>query len=257
MENLILREMQGDVAVVTINRPKALNALNLAVLEQLDSMLALLEGDKATRAIVLTGAGHKAFVAGADIATMQPMNPEEGKAFSAYGQSVMNRIAKMDTIVIAAVNGFALGGGCELAMACDFRYASPNARFGIPEVSLGVIPGFGGTQRLPRLIGIGRAMELMATGSKIDADEAYRVGLINQVVPQEELLAFCVNKAQKIAANSLSAIALGKQSIHAATELDLTRGLAYESSQFGLSFATHDQQEGMDAFMEKRKPKFI
>lgn len=256
MEKLIQCQLHEQVAVLTIDRPKALNALNNEVLHQLGEALEQLEQDKAVRVIIITGAGSKAFVAGADIATMQPMTPEQGKAFSVYGQSVMDRITKMSAIVIAAVNGFALGGGCELAMACDFRIAATNAKFAIPEVSLGVIPGFGGTQRLPRLVGVGRAMELMATGGQINAEEAYRMGLVNHVLSQEELMDYCLSLAQKIAANSFAAVALGKQSIHAATELDLSRGLAYESSQFGLTFANPDQREGMNAFLEKRKANF-
>jgi len=256
MEEWIQCELRKQIATVTINRPEALNALNPNVLRQLGDALTNIEQEKDIKAIILTGAGNKAFVAGADIAAMQHMTPKQAKQFSAYGQSVLDRIAKMRTVVIAAVNGFALGGGCELAMACDIRIASSNAKFGIPEVSLGVIPGFGGTQRLVHLVGTGRAMELMATGSQITAEEAYRIGLVNRVTLPEELLRCCEDLARQIAGNSSNAIALGKQCVYAGIEMELARGLAFENSMFALSFADADQDEGMTAFLEKRKPHF-
>jgi len=255
MEQFILCEKREWGTLVTLNRPQALNALNDEVLRQLDETLRALNADPAVPVVIITGAGEKSFVAGADIAAMKDMTPEDARQFSLRGQAVMNRIANMRGIVIAAVNGFALGGGCELAMACDIRVASTKARFGIPEVSLGVIPGFGGTQRLSRLAGRGKALELMATGSQIGAEEALRLGLVNHVVQPEELFTACEALAKKIAANSADAVALGKQSIYAGIEMDLERGLAYEAGLFALTFAGSDQKEGMSAFLEKRAEK--
>ena len=256
MGSLILTEQKEWGALVTLNRPKALNALNTDVLRELDDVLARLNARKETQVVILTGSGEKAFAAGADIAAMREMTPGEARQFSAYGQAVMTRIAGMRAMVIAAVNGYALGGGCELAMACDIRIASTRAKFGIPEVTLGVIPGFGGTQRLSRLIGVGRALEMMATGGQINAEEALRMGLVNHVTEPEELLEVCEAMARKIAANSAGAIALGKQSIYAGSEMDLNRGLAHEAGLFALTFAHPDQREGMDAFLEKRSAQF-
>ena len=256
MESLVLTEQKEWGALVTLNRPKALNALNTDVLRELDDILTRLDTQRETRVVVLTGSGEKAFAAGADIAAMREMTPEEAQQFSTYGQTVMSRISSMRAVVIAAVNGYALGGGCELAMACDIRVASRKAKFGIPEVTLGVIPGFGGTQRLSRLIGVGRAMEMMATGGQLTAEEALRMGLVNHVTEPEELPYLCESMARKIAANSAGAVALGKQSIHAGSEMDLNRGLAHEAGLFALAFASPDQREGMDAFLEKRKARF-
>ena len=256
MGNYVKYEIQNKIAIITIDRPKAYNALNNDVLLQIGLALDLIEQEENVNVFILTGAGDKSFVAGADIVAMQKMTPMQAKEFSIFGQSVMNRIAKMNAIVIAAINGYALGGGCELAMACDLRIAATNAKLGIPEVTLGVIPGFGGTQRLSRLVGIGRAMELLATGGQIDAEEAYRIGLVNRVVKQEELMDYCLALAEKIAANSANAIALGKQCIYAGEDMDLDSGLAYEAGQFALTFSTPDQSEGMTAFVEKRKPHF-
>ena len=256
MESLVRTEQRQWGAVVTLNRPEALNALNLGVLQELDETLSQLSWRRETRVVILTGSGDRSFAAGADIAAMRGMTPEEAQQFSAYGQAVMSRIAGMRAVVIAAVNGYALGGGCELAMACDIRIASRTAKFGIPEVTLGVIPGFGGTQRLSRLIGVGRALELMATGGQITAEEALRMGLVNHVTEPEALLEACEAMARTIAANSAGAIALGKQSIYAGSEMDLNQGLAHEAGLFALAFAAPDQREGMDAFLEKRKAKF-
>lgn len=255
VEQFITCKTEDDVAVVTLNRPKALNALNLTVLQQLKEVLENCEIN-GIKVIILTGAGDKAFAAGADIAAMSMMNPQEAQAFSSTGQEVMNYIGQMKAIVIAAVNGYALGGGCELAMACDFRIASDNAQFGIPEVTLGVIPGFGGTQRLSRLIGLGRAVELMATGATIKASDAFHFGLVNEVTSQDDLLETCLAKAGKIVKNSSVAIALGKRSILEGAEMDLQRGLILETNLFALSFAGPDQKEGMKAFLEKRTPEY-
>ena len=255
METYVTYEAKEWGALITIDRPKALNALNPDVLNQLRQNLQKAEEEKA-KVVVLTGAGEKSFVAGADIAAMKDMDPAQAREFSLLGQGVMSDIAKMRAVVIAAVNGYALGGGCELAMACDFRVVSANARFGIPEVSLGVIPGFGGTQRLSRIVGTGKAMEMMATAGQIKADEALRYGLVNEVTEPEALLETCFAKAEKIAKNSAAAIAYGKQSVLQGIELDLERGLAYEADLFALTFANADQKEGMTAFVEKRKANF-
>ena len=256
MESLILTEQKEWGALVSLYRLKALNALNTDLLRELDDVLTRLDTQREVRVVILTGSGEKAFAAGADIAAMRGMTPEEARQFSTYGQAVMARIAGMRAVVIAAVNGYSLGGGCELAMACDIRIASTRAKFGIPEVTLGVIPGFGGTQRLSRLIGVGRALEMMATGRQITAGEAMRMGLVNHVTEPGELLEVCEAMARKISANSTRAIALGKQSIYAGSEMDLNRGLAHEAGLFALTFAAPDQREGMDAFLEKRKAKF-
>ncbi len=242
-------------ALITIDRPAALNALNPQVLSQLKAAFERAE-EECAKVVVLSGGGAKAFAAGADIAAMKDMDPAQARVFSLQGQEVMSFIARMKAIVIAAVNGYALGGGCELAMACDFRVASANARFGIPEVSLGVIPGFGGTQRLARIVGTGKAMEMMASAGQIRAEEALRYGLVNEVTEQEELLKVCFAKAERIAANSAGAVAFGKQSILQGIEMDLERGLAHEADLFALTFAGPDQKEGMTAFLEKRKAEF-
>lgn len=248
--------VNDGVAVVLIKRPEALNALNQEVLQSLYDIMVKLDADAQVRAVVLTGSGDRAFAAGADIAAMRTMNPSEAKEFSRIGQKTMNKIETMRPFVIAAVNGFALGGGCELAMACDMRVASRNARIGIPEVTLGVIPGFGGTQRLPRLVGLGYAKELLATGRQVKAEEAKQIGLVNHVTESSELLDYCLELAEKIAKNSSSAISLGKQAMNAGAEMDLDKALKYESSLFGIAFSTPDQSEGMGAFLEKRKANF-
>ena len=252
----ILFEQKGAVGVVTINRPKALNALNPDVLKELYDVMDNLDKDPSVRAIILTGSGENAFVAGADIGSMSAMTPEEALAFSKAGHSVMNRITAMSKPTIAAVNGFALGGGCELALSCDIRIASAKARMGIPEVTLGTIPGFGGTQRLSRLVGLGMAMELLVTGRQCKADECERIGLVNRVVCPDELMDTCMKLAEKIAANSSTAVALGKQAVASGMETDLVHGLELECQSFALTFATHDQKEGMRAFLEKRQAVF-
>lgn len=254
-ENILL-EKQGSVAVVTINRPKALNALNADTLQELDQVFTDLAADDSVTAVVLTGAGEKAFVAGADISFMKDLTAVEGREFGLLGQAVFNKIENLPQPVIAAINGFALGGGCEIAMACDFRYAAENAKFGQPEVSLGVPPGFAGTQRLPRLVGKGRAKELLYTGDMIDAQEAYRIGLVNKVFPLAELLGAAVTAAQKISTKGQIAIRLTKSAVNQGLEMDAARGMAYEAEVFGLAFATEDQKEGMAAFLEKRRAEF-
>ncbi len=254
-ENLLL-DIADGIAVVTINRPKALNAMNAAVLGELEAAFTALNSDPAVGCIILTGSGEKAFVAGADISAMQPLDAVTARDFAQLGHRVMQGIEKGPKPVIAAVNGFALGGGCELAMGCDLRLASDNAKFGQPEVNLGVIPGFGGTQRLPRLVGKGRAMELVLTGDMIDAQEAWRIGLVNKVYPLADLLAEAKKMAKKILSKGPLAIRLSKEAVGNGVEMDLDRACAYEADLFGFCFASADQKEGMQAFLEKRPAKF-
>lgn len=256
MSEVVKYTIENGIAQVIIDRLKALNALNPEVLTALYDTMSELDKDLSVKVVILTGAGEKAFVAGADIASMSKMTSTEAKAFSELGQRTMDKVAAMRPFTIAAVNGYALGGGCELAMACDIRVASTKARFGIPEVTLGVIPGFGGTQRLPRLVGLGRAKELLATGRQAKADEACQIGLVNYVCEPEELLSYCMELAGRISKNSTSAIAYGKQAMAAGTEMDLANGLTLEASLFGVTFSTHDQAEGMDAFLSKRPAVF-
>lgn len=245
-----------NIGIVSINRPKALNALNSKTLEELGDLLDSIAIDSEIRAVVIRGAGEKAFVAGADITEMQMLSAIEARKFSKLGQSVFKKIENLPQPVIAAINGFALGGGCELAMACDIRIAAENAKFGQPEVQLGVIPGFGGTQRLPRLVGKGIAKELLFIGESIKAQEAYRIGLVNKVVPVEELMTVAITMAKKIISKAPIAVQLCKEAVNEGLDVDLDSGIAYEIEVFGLCFATNDQKEGMRAFIEKRSPVF-
>ena len=252
----LLYENQDGIAVITMNRPKALNALNQETLDELNQLADMLAKDSTVQVVILTGSGDKAFVAGADIAQMQSMSAMEGRNFGKLGQAVFNKLENLPQPVIAAVNGFALGGGCELAMACDIRMASEKAKFGQPEVTLGITPGFAGTQRLPRLVGKGRAKQLLYTGDVIDAMEAYRIGLVNVVVPAEELMTAARAMAQKIQSRAAVAVQLCKVAVNEGLDTDLETGTAYEAEVFGLCFATADQKEGMAAFVEKRKARF-
>lgn len=254
-ENVIL-EKEGSLAVLTVNRPKALNALNKETLADIKAALEDIEQDAAIKVAIITGAGDKSFVAGADIAYMQNFSVQEARAFAAFGQEVFRFIELMEKPVIAAINGFALGGGCELAMACDIRLAAENAVFGQPEVGLGVTPGFGGTQRMPRLIGEGRAKELTYTAASIKADEAYRIGLVNHVYPAAELMERARKMAQKIAAQATTAVGYSKYAINKGMQVDTDTGMSIESSMFGMCFSVEDQKEGMNAFVNKRKPNF-
>jgi enoyl-CoA hydratase len=251
--NDLIMETAGEIAVVTINRPKFLNALNSETLAELNENFSKIEKRKDIKVLIVTGAGEKAFVAGADISEMVNASPAQGKAMSELACEAFGRLENMPQATIAAVNGFALGGGCELAMACDLRIASENAKFGQPEVNLGILPGFGGTQRLPRLVGKGRAKEIIFTADMIDAQEAYRIGLVNKVVSQPELLDYCKKLAEKILSKGSYAIALAKSAINAGLDMDLANGLQLEAGYFALSFATADKTEGMTAFLEKRK----
>jgi enoyl-CoA hydratase len=249
-------EVDGFIATITIAREKALNALNRQTLSEINAALHAADSDSNVRCVILTGAGEKAFVAGADISEMVEQGAVEARAFAAAGRAIGDTLENMSKPVIAAVNGFALGGGTELALACDFIYASDRAKFGQPEVNLGVIPGFGGTQRLPRRIGAGRAMELILTGDVIGADEALRIGLCNRVVPGAELLAETRKCADKIASKGPVAIAHARRAVRKAAELSLSAGNDYEAELFALLFATQDQKEGMRAFLAKRPAKF-
>ena len=249
----LLMETKEQVAVVTINNPKSLNALNSATLAELNACLAEIEKSKDIRVVIITGAGAKAFVAGADISEMVNATAAEGRAMALLAKEAFRRLETMPQATIAAVNGYALGGGCELAMSCDIRVAAENAVFGQPECSLGILPGFGGTQRLARLVGKGRAKELIFTCDKIDAQEAYRIGLANKVVPQAQLLDACFAMAEKMLFKGSYAISLAKMCIETGMNTDLDSGLNMEATNFGLSFATNDKKEGMTAFLEKRK----
>lgn len=254
-QNLLV-EIANRIAVVTINRPKALNALNSDTLSEIKKAFCDLEQNDEVDVIILTGSGEKAFVAGADISQMVNYSALEGREFGLLGQAVFNKVESCVKPVIAAVNGFCLGGGNELAMACDFRIASENAVFGQPEVKLGVTAGFGGTQRLPRLVGKGMAKWILLSGENIKADEALRIGLVNAVVPQSELLDTVKKMAAKIADKGQLAVRLSKAAINEGLEMDLLKGQDHEAQIFGLCFATEDQKEGMKAFLEKRKAEF-
>lgn len=254
--NNILVEEGNAIATITINRPNKLNALNKETIQELHEAFDTLESDNDIKVILLTGSGEKAFVAGADIAEFANFSVKEGGKLAAKGQKLLfDFVENLSTPVIAAINGFTLGGGLELAMACHFRVASENARMGLPEVSLGVIPGYGGTQRLPQLIGKGRALELIMTASMIDAQKAHDFGLVNHVVPQEELLSFCENLAGKISNNSSVAIAYAIKAVNAGFKHD-SNGYASEIEAFGACFGTADFEEGTTAFLEKRKADF-
>jgi enoyl-CoA hydratase len=250
-ENIVAEEACG-VGRVTLNRPKALNALNEATLRELRAAVATIAAERRVRCLVVTGAGEKAFCAGADIAAMVEMSPVEARRFARLGHELMHAIEELPIPVIAAVNGFALGGGLELALACDFIIASANARFGQPEINIGVIPGFGGTQRLPRRVGIGRGRELIYSGDLIDAAEALRIGLANAVLPLEDLRDAVDRRAAALAAKAPVAIEQAKAAINAGANTDLPTACAYEAEAFGMTFASSDRTEGMRAFLEKR-----
>ncbi len=247
-------ERDGFVGVITINRPKALNALNSEVLKEIEATFDAIDLE-ATRAVVLTGAGDKSFVAGADIGEMSTLTKEEGEAFGKVGNDVFRKIETFPIPVIAAVNGFALGGGCEISMSCDIRLCSENAIFGQPEVGLGITPGFGGTQRLARIVGVGKAKEMIYTAFNIKAEEAYRIGLVNAVYPQEELLAAAKKLASKIASNAPIAVRASKKAINDGLQVDMDQAIVVEEKAFGSCFETEDQKAGMGNFLEKDKAK--
>jgi len=248
----ILLEKKGHVAILTVSRPEALNALNSEVLGELADAIDDVAQDEDIYVAVLTGAG-KAFVAGADIGEMKDLSAVGGKKFGEFGNSVFLKIEQMEKPVIAAVNGFALGGGCELALCCDIRIAGEKARFGQPETGLGITPGFGGTQRLPRTIGMSRAKELIYTTRQIKADEAEKIGLVSRTVPQDELMETAIALAEDIAKNAQIAVRQSKAAINRGMQCDIATGLAFESEAFGLCFGTEDQKAAMNAFVSKEK----
>ena len=254
MENVLIAK-EGHVATITINRPKALNALSTAVLTDLNAALDEVAADQDVYALIITGAGEKSFVAGADIAEMKDKSVEEAAEYGKFGNAVFRKIETFRCPVIAAVNGFGLGGGCELAMSCDIRVASENAVFGQPEVGLGITPGFGGTQRLARLVGAGIAKEMIYTARNIKADRAAQIGLVNKVVAAEELSATVMKMAQGIAKNAPIAVAYAKKAINNGLQTDIDSGIAIEVEEFSNCFATEDQSYGMTCFLEKVKEK--
>lgn len=252
----ILYEKKAQLAYITINRPKVLNALNMATMEELRAAFTAARDDAEVRGVLLTGSGEKAFVAGADINELARHNPVEAKHYTHRGQSVLALIENLGKPVIACINGFALGGGCEIALACTLRLASENAKLGQPEVKLGIIAGYGGSQRLPRLVGKGSALLLLLTGEMISAQEAHRIGLVNEVVPLAELMPRAEAIAQKIIANAPLAVQYTLEAVNRGMEMPLPEGLFLEASLFGVACATEDKKEGTTAFLEKRPPQF-
>jgi enoyl-CoA hydratase len=254
-ENILFQVDQG-IATITFNRPKALNALNQALLAELSRALDEIAADEGVRVLVLTGAGEKAFVAGADITELATFTALQAKVFSRAGHVIIAKLQELPIAVMAAVNGFALGGGSEIALACDFIYAADNAKFGLPEINLGLIPGFGGTQRLPRLIGASRAKELIFTGKMISAAEALQIGLVNKVVPAAELMEEALKTARDIAGKGRVSLREAKQAINRGLNTDIATGCSIEVDAFALTLASIDAKEGTAAFLEKRKAVF-
>jgi len=253
----LLYKVDGKIAEVTINRPQVLNTLSYQVLEELLGLLQDVALNSEIKVLIITGSGSKAFIAGADIGEMQSYSILEAKKFSKLGQQVFLTLENLNQVTIAAVNGYALGGGCELSLSCDIRFASENAKFALPEVKLGIIPGFGGTQRLPRLIGSGIAKELIFSGEIIDVQEAYRIGLVNKIFNQEDLLAKTWEYAEKVCSNGTYAVSLAKSVINYGLNKDLENACNYEAQVFSECFITKDHKEGINAFLEKRSPEFI
>ncbi len=254
-ENVLVEKKEG-IGYITVNRPKVMNALSIKTVHELIDAFQAMGGDDEVKAVILTGSGDKSFVAGADIPEFQNLTPDEARDYAVRGQRLLSIIERLGKPVIAAVNGFALGGGCEIAMACTMRVASDNAKLGQPEVGLGLIPGFGGTQRLPRLVGKGRAYEMILTGRPIDAAKAEQVGLVNKVVPQAELIAECEKIAKAIAKQAPLAIKYCLEAVDRGLNMSLDEGLALEADVFGLAFGSEDVREGVKAFVEKRKADF-
>jgi enoyl-CoA hydratase len=256
MYKTLTYEKKENIGFLTINRPEKLNAISNELISELKELLDEIENDEEMRVLIITGAGDKAFVAGADIKELVDRDASQGRRVSKERQEIFSRIENLPVPVIAAVNGYALGGGLELALACSIRICSEKAQFGAPEVKLGIIPGDGGTQRLPRLVGLGRAMELILTGDFIDAQEAYRIGLVNKVLPQEELMDKATELATKIASRPPLAVRFAKEAVNRSQEGDAASGFALESYLHALSCTTEDKKEGVSAFLEKRKGKF-
>jgi len=254
--NNIIFSIEDKIALITINRPTKLNALNSITLDELEKLFIHIKNNDEINAIVITGAGEKAFVAGADISELNKCTKETGKSFAEKGQKVFNLIENLGKPVIAAINGFALGGGCELALACHIRYASEIARFGQPEVNLGIIPGYGGTQRLSRLVNTGRAAEYILTGDLISAEEAYRIGLVNRIYTSDSLMDKSIELAKKIASKGQIAVGLALKSIISTNSISQVEGIKFEADLFGECCGTEDFKEGTAAFLEKRKPVF-
>jgi len=252
----ILREDAGGIATVSVNRPDKLNALNDATVDELQRCFEALHTDDSVKAVIVTGSGDKAFIAGADISELASQTALTARPLALKGQRLMNTIEGTPKPVVAAVNGYAFGGGCELALACHIRYASDNAVMGLPEVTLGIIPGYGGTQRLPRIVGKGRAMELILTAGRVDAEEAYRIGLVNKVFPQAELMEATRKSLGKIISFGPVATSFALGAVNHGSEMPLADGLNYEATFFGLLASTNDIKEGMSAFLEKRPAKF-
>ena len=255
LENLLYAK-QGPIAYVTLNRPRVMNALNHRTWEDLRAAFEDARDDAAVRGVILTGAGDKAFIAGADISELAHLSAVEASTSSSFGQAVLDLVENLGKPVIAAVNGFALGGGCETAMACTIRIASENAKFGQPEVALGLVPGGGGTQRLPRLVGKGRALQLILSGEMISAQEAHRIGLVNEVVPAAQLIARAETILRRIFSNAPVAVRLSLEAVHKGMETSQEEGLSLEAAYFGLCAATDDKKEGTSAFLEKRPARF-
>jgi enoyl-CoA hydratase len=252
----ITYEVKGSIGYITMNRPKVMNALNRRTVEELNAAFHAAKEDATVKGIILTGTGEKAFIAGADIAELSAIDGDKAGEFSVKGQEVLLFIETLGKPVIAAVNGFALGGGCETAMACTIRIAAENAKFGQPEVKLGIIPGYGGTQRLPRLVGKGRALQLILTGDVIDAHEAHRIGLVNEVVPATDLISRCETILKQITANAPLAIRYSIDAVNEGVDIDLSSGLKLEAKYFAFAAGTEDRKEGTSAFVQKRAPQF-
>jgi enoyl-CoA hydratase len=254
--NIVFEPSKDGIVLLTMNRPQKLNALNAETIGELDDALRRAEADPSVRALILTGAGEKAFVAGADIKELAALDPIGAREFALRGQRVFRRLETMRKPSVAAINGYALGGGLELAMSCTLRVASPNAKLGQPEVKLGIIPGYGGTQRLARLVGRGRALEMLLTGEPVDAAEAHRIGLVNHMMPQQELVAFSRGLLSKVLENGPAAVALAMDAVDRGIDSSLEQGLHYEATAFAVAAATEDRLEGARAFLEKRRPAF-
>jgi enoyl-CoA hydratase len=254
--NIVFERGEDGIALITMNRPQKLNALNAETMDELDEVFDKVENDSGTKALIITGAGEKAFVAGADIGELAESKPLSGQMLALKGQKTLRRLERMNKPSVAAINGYALGGGLELAMACTMRVASHNAKLGQPEVKLGIVAGYGGTQRLPRLVGRGRALEILLTGEPIDAGEAHRIGLVNHVVPQEQLLEFSRGLLRKIAANGPVAVGLTMQAVDTGLDTGLDAGMRFEAAAFGIAASTEDLREGTRAFLEKRPAAF-